>query len=128
MAPPGSFASEVESVEAWAQSARTLDLSIRATNAAFAAAGARVIERDGPIWNETDGGHRATYLIDHEGREIAILTVLRNRAVFAVQILRHDDIPVPAAIRIVAAGTATVPRLAEAIAACAWPCVAQAGG
>ncbi len=123
----GSFATHTESAEAWARSERMLDLAIRATNAAFAAAGAQIVDGDGPNWSETDGGHRAAYLIEREGREIATLVVLHNRAGFAFHILRDDDVQLPAAIRVVAADAATVPRLAEAIAACTWPCVAQAG-
>ncbi|RTL72014.1 MAG: hypothetical protein EKK41_06845 [Hyphomicrobiales bacterium] len=120
------FADEAESAAAWASSAQTVAIAIRAINGAFARADAHLVAREQPEWRADAGRHCLGVTVLAAGREAGALEVERTGMGFVVR-----RVPGGAGAQgrfgpPVAVAALTVPRLAEALAANAWACVVEA--
>lgn len=129
-APPepaaAPFADEAESAAAWASSAQTVAIAIRAINGAFVRADAQLVPRDAPQWRAEDCSHHLGIAVQAAGRDAGALEVGRNRSGFVVRRMPGAAGGRGRASQPVIVEPLTVPRLAEALAASAWACVVEA--
>ncbi len=120
------FALEAESAAAWASSAQTVAIAIRAINGAFARADAHLVPREAPDWRAEAGSHCLGVTVLAAGREAGSLEIARSRSGFVVRRVSGAAGPRARAAQPDAVEALTVPRLAEALAANAWACVVEA--
>ncbi len=124
MSAAGGFHDEAASALAWATCERPLELALRAINGAFATAGARLAPDDGPRWVADRGVHELGVAVLSDDAARAVLALARHPGGLTVAATAPAEIVASIAAEHLPAHAVTVPSLAEAIARCAWACIA----